>query len=71
MNVKITITDSIACLIAQQIVIDKGLGCLARKFHHHTGWRVSIHVGIFTSYFIILCLNYFKKNITGLGSACN
>ena len=56
----------ITALRRQQVVVDKGLGALGGEFHHHTGWRVGIHIRILTGDIVILDIDDVEKNITCL-----
>ena len=46
----------------QQIIVNKRLGRLSRKLHHHAGGSICIHIGVVTRYIIGLCLNDLLKN---------
>ena len=50
----------------QEVVVNKGLGAFRGKLHHHTGWRVGIHIGILASNIIVLNVHNIEKNITCL-----
>ena len=47
MDVQVILADSFQYFIAQQIVVNKRLGSLAGKLHHHAGRSVGVHVGVF------------------------
>ena len=71
MYMEITVAHSLARFVRQKIVVDKRFGGLARKLHHHTRRRVSVHVGVLAGDVIILGLDYLKEHVAGLGPACD
>ena len=67
--VKIAVVDSLAHLGREQIVVDKGLGGLAGKLHHHARGRVGVHVGVLAGDVVALGLDDLEKHVAGLGAA--
>ena len=53
---------------AEQIVVDKRLGGLARELHHHARRGIGVHVGILAGDVVVLSLNDFQKDVAGLGA---
>ena len=69
MDVQIIAANGLTGLLTQQVVIDKGLGGLAGKLHHHAGGSVGIHVGILAGDIVILGIDDLQEQVTGLGLA--
>ena len=70
-DVQIVAFYGVGCLWGEEVVVDKRFCCLAGKFHHHTGWRVGVHVGVLACDVVRLRLDDFKENVACLGAACD
>ena len=66
-DVKVIVANCLACLFAQQIIVDEGLGGLAGKLHHHACWRLGIHVGILARDIVVLGIDNLEEHVAGLG----
>ena len=69
MDVDVVVAHGLAGLLAQQVIVDKGLGAFAGKLHHHACWGVSVHVGVLTGDVVVLGIDDFKKDVARLGFA--
>ncbi len=70
-DVDIVVAHSLTCFLAQQVVVDKGLGAFAGKFHHHARRGVGVHVGVLAGDVVVLGVDDFKEDVAGLGLACH
>ena len=66
-DVQVVAAHGLARLLAQEIIIDKGLGGLTGKLHHHAGRSVGIHVGILTSNVVVLGIDNLQEQVARLG----
>ena len=69
MDVQIVAAHSLASLLAEQVVVDEGLGRLAGKLHHHACRGVGIHVGVLAGDIVILGIDDLQEQVAGLGLA--
>ncbi len=70
-NVDIVVAHGVASFFGEEVVVDEGFCGLARKFHHHAGRRVGIHIGVFACYVGVFCLDDFSEDVGSLGTSCN
>ena len=70
-NVDIVVAHGVASFFGEEVVVDEGFCGLARKFHHHAGRRVGIHIGVFACYVGVFCLYDFSEDVGSLGTSCN
>ena len=68
-DVQIVTAHGFARLLAQEIIIDKGLGGLAGELHHHAGGCVGIHIGVLTGDIVVLGIDDFQKQVARFGLA--
>ena len=68
-DMDVTVAHGVAGLLCEQVVVDKWLGGLRGKFHHHACRRVGVHVGVLAGDIGALCLDDFMKHVAGLGAA--
>ena len=67
MNVEVVFAHCLSGFLAEQVVVDEGLGSLACKLHHHASRCVGVHVGILSGDVVLLSLDDFLKHV---GSFC-
>ena len=70
-DMQVIAAHGFTCFLAQQVVVDEGLGGLAGKLHHHAGRRVGIHVGILAGNVVILGIDDFQEQVARFGFAGN
>ena len=62
-DVQVVGTHGLACLLAEQVVVNERLGGLAGKLHHHAGWRVGVHVGVLACDIVVLGVDDFQEQV--------
>ena len=65
--VQSVLTNGLSAFFAQQIVVNERLSGFARKLHHHSGWRISVHVGVFARNVVIFHVDNLQKHVVRLG----
>ena len=69
-DVQVVVLHGLACLVAQEVVVDEGFCRLAGKLHHHASWRVGIHVGVLARHVVVLDVDNLEEDVTRLGPTC-
>ena len=59
----------IAGFLRKKIVVNKGLGGLAREFHHHSRRGIGVHIGVLARDVVAFGLDDFQEHVAGLGAA--
>ena len=70
-DMNVVVHDGVANILWKEVIIDKWLGGFWSKLHHHAGWCISIHVGIFTSNVIVFGIDNAHEYVTSLGFSRN
>ena len=68
-DVDVVARHSVPDLLGEQVVVDKRLGRLAGKLHHHAGRGVGIHVGVLTRHVVRLDVDDLEEDVPRLGLA--
>ena len=68
-DMEVVVFDRVADILAQEIVIDEGLGRLAGEFHHHACRRVGVHVGVFARDVVRFDVDNLEEHVPRLGFA--
>ena len=61
----VIVAYGLACFGREKVVVNEGLGGLAGKFHHHSRWRIGVHVGILAGDVVVLRFDYFEEHVAG------
>ena len=68
-DVKYVVGNGFPGFFAEQVVVYKRLGGFARKFHHHAGRRVGIHIGVFACDVVVFGVDNLLKHVGCAGFA--
>ena len=53
-NMYIVVHDGVAYILREEVVVDEWFSGFRSELHHHAGWCVGIHVGVFTGDVVVL-----------------
>ena len=65
-NVQVVMLHRVTTFLAQQIVVNKWLCCLAGKLHHHAGRCVGVHICVLAGNVVVLYINNVEEHLAGL-----
>ncbi len=68
-NVEVSVFHGLPGFGREQVVVDKRLGGLRRELHHHSRWRVGVHIGVLAGDVVVFGLDDFQEYVAGLGPA--
>ena len=70
-DVEVVVLDGFADVVAQEVVVDEGLGGFRGELHHHARRRVGIHISVFARDVVALDVDDFEEHLARLGLACD